>query len=244
MTKQKKITIKIQKFIEYYIQTGNATASAKRAGYSERSAHTIGYNLLNKVKYAYVQDAIEARKKVLFDVISKDTHKTIQTIDNLANIDVRLFFDDAGNLKSPANWTEAQGRCVQSFRIVRSNIYAQGSIDCPHCNISIPNKDKAIKTKEEIVQFTLTDRRDPVKMIATHQNLIVDKHEHKHTVDDLATKLREGRERARIATEKKKEQNQDEVNAEYEVIKDQDAPIPAQQPEIRQPTIKDDIDVF
>ncbi|MBQ6004802.1 MAG: terminase small subunit [Selenomonadaceae bacterium] len=49
-------------FVDYYIQTGNATESAKKAGYSERSAMAIGCELLRNAK---IQAAIATRLKQL-----------------------------------------------------------------------------------------------------------------------------------------------------------------------------------
>ena len=37
-------------FADYYIETGNATEAAKRAGYSEKTAYSMGNRLLNHVE--------------------------------------------------------------------------------------------------------------------------------------------------------------------------------------------------
>ena len=36
------LSLKQQKFCEYYVQSGNATEAAKKAGYSEKTAYSIG----------------------------------------------------------------------------------------------------------------------------------------------------------------------------------------------------------
>lgn len=43
-----KLTIKQQKFINQYIKTGHVTKSAIAAGYSEKTAYSIGSEVLNK----------------------------------------------------------------------------------------------------------------------------------------------------------------------------------------------------
>lgn len=43
-----KLTPKQKKFCEYYLQTGNATESARKAGYSEKTAFSIGPENLKK----------------------------------------------------------------------------------------------------------------------------------------------------------------------------------------------------
>lgn len=42
------MNVRQQKFCDYYLQTGNATEAAKKAGYSERTARAIGAENLTK----------------------------------------------------------------------------------------------------------------------------------------------------------------------------------------------------
>ena len=42
------MTLKQKAFADYYIQTGNATEAAKKAGYSEKTAYSIGNENLSK----------------------------------------------------------------------------------------------------------------------------------------------------------------------------------------------------
>jgi phage terminase small subunit len=56
----KKLTEKQLLFIEYYIETGNATESAKRAGYSAKTAGSIGSENLTKPE---IKEAIEKRRE-------------------------------------------------------------------------------------------------------------------------------------------------------------------------------------
>lgn len=54
------MTARQRKFAEYYVESGNATQSAVKAGYSKKFAHTNASKLLNveEVK-AYVQELTE-----------------------------------------------------------------------------------------------------------------------------------------------------------------------------------------
>ena len=54
------LTDKQKMFIEYFSQTGNATQSAIKAGYSEKTAEQQGYELKNKL-----QSQIESATKKL-----------------------------------------------------------------------------------------------------------------------------------------------------------------------------------
>lgn len=55
-----KLTIKQKKFADEYIISGNATDAAKKAGYSEKTAYSIGNENLTK---PVIKDYIEARMK-------------------------------------------------------------------------------------------------------------------------------------------------------------------------------------
>ena len=58
----KKLTPKQEKFIDAYIETGNATQAAEIAGYSKRSAGQIGGENLKKVE---IQQALNERLEQL-----------------------------------------------------------------------------------------------------------------------------------------------------------------------------------
>lgn len=55
-----KLTPKQKKFCDYYIETGNASEAARRAGYSEKTARTIGQQNLAK---RAITDYISERMK-------------------------------------------------------------------------------------------------------------------------------------------------------------------------------------
>lgn len=58
--KKQKLTEKQERFVEEYLVDLNATAAAKRAGYSEKTASRIGPELLGKT---CIRDAIEKAQK-------------------------------------------------------------------------------------------------------------------------------------------------------------------------------------
>ena len=53
-----KLTEKQKRFIDYYIETANATESAKRAGYSSKTAKNIGDENLTKLNY-FIQEKLQ-----------------------------------------------------------------------------------------------------------------------------------------------------------------------------------------
>ena len=58
------LSLKQKQFCEYYVKTGNATESAKLAGYSEKTAYAIGSDNLNKVDIKqYIQELTQPDTK-------------------------------------------------------------------------------------------------------------------------------------------------------------------------------------
>lgn len=53
-----KLTEKQKRFIDYYVETANATESAKRAGYSSKTAKNIGAENLTKLNY-FIQERLQ-----------------------------------------------------------------------------------------------------------------------------------------------------------------------------------------
>lgn len=57
----KKLTERQKRFIDYYIETANATESAKRAGYSEKTAKNIGAENLTKLNF-FIQAKLKEKE--------------------------------------------------------------------------------------------------------------------------------------------------------------------------------------
>ena len=57
-----KLTEKQKRFIDYYIETANATESARKAGYSEKTAKNIGAENLTKLNF-FVQKRLEEKEE-------------------------------------------------------------------------------------------------------------------------------------------------------------------------------------
>lgn len=55
------LTEKQKRFIDYYIETANATESAKRAGYSEKTAKQIGNENLTKLDF-FIKEKLQQKE--------------------------------------------------------------------------------------------------------------------------------------------------------------------------------------
>lgn len=57
------LSLKQQKFCEYYVELGNATEAAKKAGYSEKTAYSQGQRMLKNVETRNFIDSLIKRYK-------------------------------------------------------------------------------------------------------------------------------------------------------------------------------------
>lgn len=73
--KKRRLTEKQRRFCDYYIETGNATEAALRAGYSEKTARFIAAENLTKPN---VSEYIKVRLKKLEDARIADAKEVLQ----------------------------------------------------------------------------------------------------------------------------------------------------------------------
>lgn len=87
------LTLKQRTFAEEYIKDFHITDAAKRAGYSDKTAYSIGWNLLNKVEIGhYLSYLISARAK-----------RTQVTADRVVQEIAKIAFHDVNELMDYIN---------------------------------------------------------------------------------------------------------------------------------------------
>lgn len=79
--KNRKLTPKQQKFADYYIETGNATEAAIKAGYSKKTAKQIGQENLTK---PYLKEYIDKRMKELSDKRIMGMQEALELLTSIA----------------------------------------------------------------------------------------------------------------------------------------------------------------
>lgn len=77
-TMYKQLTEKQKAFIEHYSQTGNAKASAIKAGYSEKTAEQQGYELKNKLS----NEITEHTRKLMASAAPLAIDKLIKLVED------------------------------------------------------------------------------------------------------------------------------------------------------------------
>ena len=113
--KDRGLTPKQAAFIDAYIETGNATEAARRAGYSEKTATVTGAENLRK---PYIKAAIEARQA---EIRSKRTADITEVMEFLTSA-LR------GELKDENVVVEGEGDGISSARIIETRISSRDRI--------------------------------------------------------------------------------------------------------------------
>lgn len=97
------LTLKQQRFCREYHATGNATLSAKRAGYSEKTAASIGSENLTKPEILAEIERLKSEEHLRYRVTAD---KLVRHLSMQALADRRAMYDEHGNLRPPHEWPE------------------------------------------------------------------------------------------------------------------------------------------
>lgn len=108
----KSLTVKQRRFVDAYIETGNAAEAARRAGYKSRNADVMGRENLRKPT---VRKILEARLKEIED---KRIAKAKEVMEFLTS-------SMRGEIKEEIPVVEGRGKGVSKARIIRKHISAR-----------------------------------------------------------------------------------------------------------------------
>lgn len=111
-----KLTEKQRRFVDYYIETGNASEAARRAGYSEKTAGWIGQENLQKPT---IKAAIDARLKDLEDKRIAKADEVLQFLTSTLR----------GEVKEEHVVVEGTGEGRSDARIITVQVSARDRLD-------------------------------------------------------------------------------------------------------------------
>jgi terminase small subunit len=110
-----KLNARQKAFCEYYVASGNATEAAIKAGYSERTAKSIGQRLLTFVDI----------KKYIDELMQKLESERIATAEEvLQNLTAMM----RGEIQEEVIVVEGEGEGVSSARIIKKQVSAKDRI--------------------------------------------------------------------------------------------------------------------
>ncbi|MGN8832661.1 terminase small subunit [Selenomonas montiformis] len=111
-----KLTEKQRRFVDYYVETGNKTEAAKKAGYSEKTAASIGDENLRKPA---IKAAIDARLKELEDKRIAKADEVLQFLTSTLR----------GEVKEERVVVEGTGEGRSDARIITVQVSARDRLD-------------------------------------------------------------------------------------------------------------------
>ena len=173
MTK-KKVTPKQKRFVEEFLVDKNATAAAKRAGYSKKTAHSIGSENLIKPE---VKKEISAALKEQSERTLITADRVLEEIYNLAMCDIGEAYNEDGSLKPIKEIPEAIRRAISSVETEE-----------------IKGPDGSCFGQTKKIKFW--EKSKNLEMLAKHFKLLTEKFEVQFD-ESLAIRMKEARERAK-----------------------------------------------
>lgn len=106
-----KLTEKQKRFIDYYIETANATESARRAGYSEKTAKNIGAENLTKLNF-FIQEKLQ--QKEASRIASQD--EVLEYLTRVMRGEEKDQFDLDASLQDRTKCAELLGKRWGTFK--------------------------------------------------------------------------------------------------------------------------------
>jgi len=101
-------------FVSEYLVDKSATAAAARAGYSKKTAHSVGPRLL---EHAGVRKAIDEALKAQENRTLVTADRVILELSRIALLDPKTLFDENGQLLPLAEMPEEARRAIASIEI-------------------------------------------------------------------------------------------------------------------------------
>jgi phage terminase small subunit len=152
------LRIKQRMFVEAYLQSFNATQAAKAAGYSEKTAYSIGQRLLKNVEVgALIQERLDA--------MTIDTDKILINLTDQARVSIKPFvkITDEGFVYFDFNQPGALEKMhlIKKIKSKRSRrIEGRG--------------DNAEVWEDEVVEVELVDSQKALELLGRHHKLFTD----------------------------------------------------------------------
>lgn len=112
-----KLTPKQQRFVDEYLIDLNATQACIRAGYSEKTAEQMGYQLLQKTS---VQTAIEQAMNERQNRTQINADYVLNRLVQIDQLDIADILDETGNFKPFSEWTKEWRLNISSFEVVET----------------------------------------------------------------------------------------------------------------------------
>ncbi|KVC26914.1 terminase small subunit [Burkholderia pseudomultivorans] len=148
----KKLTAKQQRFVDEYLVDLNASAAARRAGYSEKTARVIADENLTKPA---IQAAVAAAMKVRSERTHITQDRVLRELSRIAFFDIRKLYNADGTLKRPDQLDDEAAAGLAGVDVVEQMTYsAAGDGEL----VATPTLTKKAKVFDKTAALTLAMR--------------------------------------------------------------------------------------
>lgn len=163
MTEEVKIelTPKQEAFCNEYLIDLNATGAAKRAGYSEDTAHSIGWENLRKPE---IQSRINQLREIMANGFNITKERIIQEYSRLAFFDIRKIHTVDGAIKPVTDWDEDSAAAVAGIEVYEENMKSDDPNDEMVVGklkkVKIAEKKAALDSLAKILGYNPAEKRE------------------------------------------------------------------------------------
>lgn len=152
------LTEKQRRFVEEYLVDLNATQASIRAGYSQKTAYSVGHENLSKPEIA---DAIAEAKAERSRRTQVTQDQVIRELARLGFSDLRKVMTKDGALLSPEEWDDDTAAAISSLEVVTVH---KGDED-----------GEGRKVPERVHKIKVWDKNSALEKLGKHLGLYTDK---------------------------------------------------------------------
>lgn len=163
MAKKKKLTPKRERFCQEYLIDLNVSASARRAGFSEKTAYAIGHKLLKEAEIMARIHELQVNSASEFNITKQ---RVMQVLHNIIGSDINDLIDPlTGAVLPPSEWPEHTKGVVSG--IESDELYANGIPIGLKRKVKLWDKNKSIELLNKMLGFNMPDKVAQTDMSGT-----------------------------------------------------------------------------
>jgi phage terminase small subunit len=161
---ERKLTPKQERFVEEYLIDLNATQAAIRAGYSQRTASSIGEENLRKPE---ISAAIQAAKAARTERTHITQDRVLQELARIAFFDLRKLYREDGSLKAMHELDDEAAAVLAGVDVVETK-----------GNAEFGGEDGVRHIPEYVKKVKIPDKVGALGLAMRHLGMLRDKVEH------------------------------------------------------------------
>lgn len=144
MKSRKTLTLKQQAFVYEYLIDLNATQAATRAGYSAKTAYSIGEENLRKPE---IKNAIATQMKNRMQRVTIDSDAMLERLVGIDNMDLLDIMNDDMTTKPLSEWPDVWRKTISSIEVIEQLVNASDGSERRAIikKIKLPDKQKNLE---------------------------------------------------------------------------------------------------